>query len=51
MWTRFIAAGAGINKGGHIKEIKVVDIAPLIAKLLQIDFVKPDGKLAEGILK
>lgn len=51
MWTGFIAAGAGINKGGHIKEMRLVDVAPLIAKLLGIEFKTPDGKLVEGILK
>jgi predicted AlkP superfamily pyrophosphatase or phosphodiesterase len=49
MWTGFIAAGAGINKGGHIQELTVTDIAPLIAKLLGIDFKTPDGKLIGGI--
>jgi predicted AlkP superfamily pyrophosphatase or phosphodiesterase len=51
MYTGFIAAGAGIKKGGHIKEMKLVDIAPLIAKLLNIEFKSPDGKLKPGILK
>ncbi|MES2276004.1 MAG: ectonucleotide pyrophosphatase/phosphodiesterase [Bacteroidota bacterium] len=49
MWTGFIAAGAGINKGGYIKELCVTDIAPLIAKLLGIGFKVPDGKLVPGI--
>ena len=51
MFTGFIAYGAGINKGGHIKELCVTDIAPLIAKLLGVDFKTPDGKLVPGILK
>lgn len=51
MWTGFIAAGAGINKGGHIKEMRLVDVAPLIAKLLGLEFKTPDGKLVEGIIK
>ena len=51
MWTGFIAAGPGINKGAHIKEIREVDIAPLIAHLLNIEFDTPDGKLVDGILK
>jgi predicted AlkP superfamily pyrophosphatase or phosphodiesterase len=49
MWTGFIAAGAGIQKGKMIKELCVTDIAPLIAKLLGIDFKTPDGKLIGGI--
>lgn len=51
MWTGFIAYGAGIQKGGHIKELCVTDIAPLIAKLLGIEFKTPDGKLVPGIIK
>jgi len=51
MWTGFIAAGAGFNKGGHIKEIRVVDLSPLIAKLLGIEFQTPDGQLVAGVLQ
>jgi predicted AlkP superfamily pyrophosphatase or phosphodiesterase len=51
MYTGFIAYGAGINTGGHIKALCVTDIAPLIAKLLGIEFQTPDGKLVPGILK
>ncbi|MDB5159572.1 MAG: alkaline phosphatase family protein [Mucilaginibacter sp.] len=50
MWTGFIAYGADINRGGHIREMRVVDISPLIAKLLGIKFQTPDGKLVPGIL-
>lgn len=50
MWTGFIASGAGIDKGGHIQELCVTDIAPLIAKLLDIEFKTPDGKLVPGII-
>jgi predicted AlkP superfamily pyrophosphatase or phosphodiesterase len=50
MWTGFVAAGASIIKGGHIIEMKLVDIAPLIAKLLNIEFKTPDGKLPERIV-
>jgi hypothetical protein len=51
MYTGFIAAGAGINKGAMIQELCVTDIAPLIAKLLGIPFKCPDGKLPAGILQ
>lgn len=51
MYTGFIAEGAGIIKGGHIKEMRVVDVAPLIAKLLGIEFNTPDGHLENGIIK
>lgn len=50
MWTGFIAYGAGIKKGAVIPELCVTDIAPLIAKLLGIEFNTPDGKQIPGIL-
>ena len=50
MYTGFIAAGAGINKGRKINELCVTDIAPLIAKLLGVEFTSPDGKLVPRIL-
>jgi predicted AlkP superfamily phosphohydrolase/phosphomutase len=50
MWTGFIAYGASVQRGGHIQEMRVVDIAPLIAKLLEIEFKTPDGQLVEGIV-
>jgi predicted AlkP superfamily pyrophosphatase or phosphodiesterase len=51
MYTGFIAEGAGIITGGHIHELRVTDIAPLIAKLLGVEFNTPDGKLVCGIIK
>lgn len=50
MWTGFIAAGAGVNKNSHIKEMAVVNLSPLIAKLLDIKFKTPDGKLPTGVI-
>jgi predicted AlkP superfamily pyrophosphatase or phosphodiesterase len=49
--TGFIATGAGINHGVRIREIGVQDIAPLVARLLAMDFHSPDGKLHPEILK
>ena len=51
MWTGFVAYGVGVTKGGHIKEMRVVDISPLIAKLLGIEFKTPDGHLTNGIIR
>jgi len=51
MYTGFIASGAGIGKGKTIREIRAVDIAPLIAKLLGVEFKTPDGKLPDGVIK
>ena len=51
MFTGFIAAGSGINKGLVIPELCVVDMAPLLAKLLGIEFQAPDGVLVAGLIK
>ncbi|MDB5146945.1 MAG: alkaline phosphatase family protein [Mucilaginibacter sp.] len=51
MYTGFIAYGAGVIKGGHIKRISEPDVAVLVAKLLNIDFPTADGKSIDGILK
>jgi arylsulfatase A-like enzyme len=51
MYTGFIAAGAGIVKAGHIRTLCVTDIAPLVAQLLGVEFVCPDGKLVPGIVR
>lgn len=48
MYTGFISAGAGLKKGGKIQEPCVTDISPLIARLLEIEFPTPDGRLVPG---
>lgn len=44
MKTGFIASGRGIAKGRILTSIRVVDIAPLVARLLTIPFNPPDGQ-------
>src|SRR5690606_13757456 len=51
METGFIAAGAGIQRAKRIPHLEIVDVAPLISKLLGLDMAAPDGKLVPGILK
>jgi predicted AlkP superfamily pyrophosphatase or phosphodiesterase len=48
--TGFVAFGKGISKGVVIPEMGLEDIAPLIAKLLKIDFPSADGILYPGLL-
>jgi predicted AlkP superfamily pyrophosphatase or phosphodiesterase len=48
--TGFIGSGSGLRKGVELSVIEMVDIAPLIAKLLGLDFKKADDKLAELML-
>ena len=51
MYTGFIAAGAGIMKGGKIVEMCVTDVSPLVAALLGVEFKTPDGRVVPGILE
>jgi predicted AlkP superfamily pyrophosphatase or phosphodiesterase len=49
--TGFIASGAGINQGVVVPQMGLEDIAPVIARLLGLDFKAPDGILLPGITK
>jgi predicted AlkP superfamily pyrophosphatase or phosphodiesterase len=48
--TGFVAFGKGIKQGAVIPEMSLQDIAPLIAKLLKLDFPTADGTLYPGLL-
>lgn len=50
MHTTFIAKGPGILHKS-IQDMKLVDIASFIADLLGVDFIAPDGKSIDGVLK
>lgn len=50
MYTGFIAYGVGIRKGAVIPLMGTQDIAPIIARLLDIDFSCPDGVLYPGLI-
>src|SRR5690606_29740842 len=45
MHTSFIVVGAGIGKHNNISGMGIKDVAPLVARLLGLDFKVPDGKL------
>ncbi|RFS21074.1 alkaline phosphatase family protein [Chitinophaga silvatica] len=49
--TGFVAYGVGISKGGYVKEMGVIDVAPIIAKLLGLSFEQVEGKVPPGIIK
>ncbi|MDZ4071019.1 MAG: ectonucleotide pyrophosphatase/phosphodiesterase [Sediminibacterium sp.] len=49
--TGFIAAGGNVQKGKTITLMGLEDIAPLVARLLNLNFTAPDGILYPGILK
>lgn len=48
--TGFVAFGAGIANGGHVKEMSVTDVAPVVAQLLGLSLEKTDGKVPAGVL-
>lgn len=47
--TGFVATGDGIKKGGMINEMNLRDIAPVIAKILDLP-LKADGKIPTGLM-
>ena len=49
--TGFVAFGAGIRSGSVIPEMDVIDVAPMVAYLLGIDFPSADGILIKGVLQ
>lgn len=49
--TGFIAAGSNVKQGKVVAQMGLEDIAPLVARLLNLNFKAPDGILYPGILK
>ncbi|MGQ0814993.1 MAG: hypothetical protein ACT4O1_11070 [Gemmatimonadota bacterium] len=50
MRTGFVASGAGIRRGAVVPDLRLENIAPLIAALLGLAFSAPDGVLLPGLL-
>jgi len=50
IFTGLVAAGPGIRVGRQIRELNMQDIAPLVARLLDVKFHAPDGKLPSALL-
>lgn len=48
--TGFVAFGAGVNTGRVIHKMGLEDVAPIIARLLALEFEAPDGVLYPGII-
>lgn len=49
--TGFIASGAGIQQGKIINEMNLIDVAPVVAYLLGINFPSAEGLLLMGMVK
>jgi hypothetical protein len=48
--TGFVAWGSGVAPGRVVPLMGLVDVAPVVAALLGLDFTAPDGVLRPGIL-
>ena len=46
----FVASGAGIKKGARLERMRNLDVAPTIARLLDLKLPPPDGRVLEEIL-
>ncbi len=51
IYTGFVAFGAEIKEGAVLKEMSLVDVAPLIIQLLNLPETETEGILYPGILK
>lgn len=51
MYTGFVAHGPAIHGGAVVQAMGVEDVAPLVAKLLGLDFTAPDGAAPLGVIK
>jgi arylsulfatase A-like enzyme len=51
MGTGFIAWGAGIREGARIPHMGLVDVAPIVARLLGLEFRAPGGTLLPGVFR
>ncbi len=49
--TGLVAEGAGIAAGGKIERMKLIDIAPAVAKLLGLEMPDVEGRVPEGLLR
>ena len=47
----FVASGAGIKKGVRLERIRNLDVAPTIARLLDVSLPQVDGRALEEILQ
>lgn len=50
MLTGFIGWGAGLRPGASVASMGLVDVAPIVARLLDLDFEAPDGGVPAGVL-
>jgi arylsulfatase A-like enzyme len=50
IYTGFVGWGAGFARGMTVHEIRQEDVAPIVARLLGLDFEAPDGQAPLGVL-
>lgn len=49
--TGLVAEGAGIAAGGKIERMRLIDIAPAVAKLLGLEMPDVEGRVPDGLLR
>ena len=48
--TGFIAEGAGIRRGVSIPRMRLIDVAPTVAAMLNLDLDDVDGRMLHELL-
>jgi hypothetical protein len=51
LYTGVLAAGAGIKAGVIVEKMRLIDIAPTVAKILGLEMGPVEGEVISGILK
>lgn len=51
LWTGFVAWGAGIKAGAVVEKMRLIDVAPTVARLLGLEMKDVEGAALEAILR
>lgn len=49
--TGFVAEGAGVRKGAWVEEMRLIDVAPTVAKLLGLEMGRVEGAAVDALLQ
>ncbi len=51
LFTGFVAAGAGVRPGASVDRMRLIDIAPTVARLLGLDLPDAEGAVLDALLR
>ena len=51
LWTGFLACGAGVKTGAVVEKMRLIDVAPTVAKLLGLEMKDVEGSAVAAILR